>query len=464
MTRRRPALLLFLLFLSSCDGCNGKKKWDPAGIPELDRVQVLPSTVHAAPGATFQLEARVLDPAERVVDVEAYSQISIAWSAGTDLFPQNDRNPVTVKLPNAPGTVISDVRATVRRVVTRPGGTQESQVVSDPATIRLAQGTPGGQPTDRIFLEYVSGTPPSAVLLDARDEAGPECLEDWTLAVVGVADLGRNLAGGCPPGAEMAIFSVGREMEYRGPSGPSPWTSGRDDEKRDPLPPKWFRSVQVQVGVDADTGNVEGWGKLQVQEASELLDRNRAGIGVDWVGHFEHGRQVPVSDPGVACTTPSINEMLNPQWDVVTDKFLFVLFVPGIGDEGKGWTCQPQSDRQGQVIFIAWDEFTPSTLAHELGHALSLLGPYLNFANGHTNHLDGFTRANLMWSSGDFRVRTGRTHLSVGQVYRMNLHPKSLLNVYLDPVDRIERNCQEDLGPGVCPALAEDLGRTGSQP
>lgn len=463
MTRRRPSILLVvLLALASCDGCNGDGNgdtWDPAGIPELGQVEVVPRTVYAAPGTSFQLEARVTDPVGRIVDVRDYEQISIAWSAGTNLFPQNDENPVEVKVPNTPGAVISDVRATVRRVVNRPGGLEDSQVESDPATIRLAEAAPGGPATDRIVVEQVSGAPPAAVLLDARDEGGPDCLDDWTLAVAGTADLGRDLAGSCPSGAEIAIFAAGREMKFL---DSSPWTVGGDEETHDPLSPKWFRSVQVQVGVDADTGNVEAWGKLQIQEAEELLDRNRAGIGVEWVGHFEHKRDLPITDAEAACGTASVNAMLGPAWDVTSDKLLFVLFVPEIGDEGKGWACQPEAGWAGRVVFISWNGFTPSTLAHELGHTLSLRDPHLNFANGHTNPLQGFTRANLMWSSSDFRTRSNRTHLSVGQVYRMNLHPASLLNLVLEPGLRVERSCQPDLSQGVCPALAQDLGEVGS--
>jgi hypothetical protein len=109
-----------------------------------------------------------------------------------------------------------------------------------------------------------------------------------------------------------------------------------------------------------------------------------------------------------------------------------------------GLTCE--DDRN--IIFVGlWKK--PATLAHELGHSLSLLGDV-----GHTNELPGFAPQNVMWTGGSEL----RHHLSLGQVFRQNVDETSTLNRNGVRADA-ERSCVAPVPSKPCPPLALDWAR-----
>jgi hypothetical protein len=152
---------------------------------------------------------------------------------------------------------------------------------------------------------------------------------------------------------------------------------------------------------------------------------------------------------------------------------LNVYYVDG-SDDFRGLSCTWHQQRLQEVIYIFWEDHTPSTFIHELGHVLGLSLPSL----GHPDKVGGFDRTNVMTSGNDDYDPGGRTHLTVGQVFRMNATPGSWINwslKQLDPVNQIQAldplatrvreasaprlscQCGKDSPPGRCPTLVEDV-------
>jgi hypothetical protein len=88
--------------------------------------------------------------------------------------------------------------------------------------------------------------------------------------------------------------------------------------------------------------------------------------------------------------------------------------------------------------FIAMTPATPETLAHEIGHSLSLE----HYAAANTN---------IMWRFGI----AGRNNFTIGQVFRMNLNSTSSMNT-LNVRSGATRNCPDNTTNATCPAITLD--------
>jgi hypothetical protein len=112
-----------------------------------------------------------------------------------------------------------------------------------------------------------------------------------------------------------------------------------------------------------------------------------------------------------------------------------------------GESCE--GDRN--VIFIGTIANIAS-LAHELGHALSLFGDTETW--GHVNGVDGFTDENVMWGGGP----ATRDLFSLGQAFRFNVDIHSRLNVN-GVRTGATRDCPAKSATVDCPALGLDWTR-----
>ncbi len=452
---------------TACSHC-GIKDFDPPGIPQIGSVEIIPDTVYAAALTQYSLRARVMTPNGGIINVAAHPQITIEWKASGAAFELNGLNPVVVSVPDSPGTVVADMTATVTRDVNLQGGPQFSQITSDPAVLLITPQTGSG--SDWVETEYLPGAVPAVVVLDGLE--GSDCHNDIVIAVVGMAYLDRNLVDGATCAPEIAVFSEAREAKFHDRSSlmatpgarPPPWTTGDDHVGRTPLEPLLIRSVSVIVGFEVTTPpngtTFLDWGMEQVDLAFALMDGNRVGILLKHEKHHERKGGLPVSDLSTACSTDQINDVYLDliSEDIAIDPDLHLILVPQLPGDVKGFLCPEAADQKGRVIFISWAEYSPTTVVHEFGHALSLAAPYLDFGLGHTNFLTGFHRDNIMWDAVDLEVRSLQDHLSVGQIFRMNLHQKSWLNLTLPPESRVVTPCQTDLSAGKCPALSRDPG------
>ena len=129
-------------------------------------------------------------------------------------------------------------------------------------------------------------------------------------------------------------------------------------------------------------------------------------------------------------------------------------------------TMTGNSGPKPNIIFISLGARTPSTLVHELGHALGLQGP-----TGHTGPpglwgvdtaMTGFTPTNIMWTGLDPDEAAQQKHLSLGQAYRMNAANESWLHANGAAVSGSglsARACHAKswLDKAPCPPLAFDV-------
>lgn len=458
---RPAARVLPVMLLMACDHCDERVPTVTTPSPTLTAVEIVPRTVHAAPQSRFTLPARIKGKNGSSLALDAFDNLEIEWWASADVLVNPASNPVTVQLPSTPTTVV-EVRATVRRLSS--GGSSVLQQIQSPlAKIVVAPKATSPPSSDWVHVDHTSGELPRAVVIEGRDVSSGDAVEDWVLGVVGQARLERNLEA--PNGGELGLFAVDVEMKLHPPPTPAPWTAAYEEIDATGAGPVLFRELPVRVGLDVDPGNGAAWAEDQVNAAFELLAGTRVGIGAYWRGAFVHKRQdangdpLPVADPAAACSTANVQAAITP-YSITdpADPALYVLIVPSIASSGiRGWTCTPESNWSGRVVFLSRAGYGLTTLAHEVGHVLAMMYPDIETGQGHTNAVAGFDWSNLMWSFSSELNRARRDHLSVGQLYRMNADPQSWLNRLLPAGLQMLRDCQVTKDPGVCPALAADL-------
>lgn len=457
----RACAALSLLSVTGCL-CSGSASGSGSTSSEVEYVQIRPGLIHATPGSVFELEADVRGWKDKPLSVPASPNISIAWSS-PHVSPK-DASPTLVTVPEDPGTSF-----VIEGVVT---DSNTGDVFDAKTTVVITPKRPASPTTDWIAVEHIADNPPVAVLVTSPTADGP--VVDWSLAVVGEADLGRNFHASPPP-ADLALFAKDREMELRpgAEGGSSPWTASHDPVEADPMSSEEFRVLPVWNVLRKDSEKIGDTPAHEFRAATLAaafgkLNRNRVGLELDALGHFEHSLgDEAVINPSATCA--DIDSYIAPH--SITDPAapsLFVLYVSGIFfvptdtssvfDERTGWACIPHPDWTGRVILMSEKAGFASTLAHEIGHVLSLSVGYVS-GNGHVNGLPdpGFDHANLMWDSDQHQFSRPRNHLTLGQVYRMNAHPESWINHLLPTSEMFSRPCQISYEAGACPALVADL-------
>lgn len=434
-------------------------------VPSVDSVRVL-GPVYTAPDVEFALEAITKGRGGMLVPTAQYPEIAISWQPAS-LFSDPATNPASLKVPNTPGVDLS-VTATV---TVAPAGETPVTVVSPPQVVHIAPSIEGDH-SDWLFVEHPPGAPPAAAILRGMDGSTP--IHDWAVPVVGAVRLGKDVQGP----SQLALFAKDRSAVLlpsvipSTTSSPGPFKSGVDRVEEDPMPDRINRFVQVRIGADAPGNLTESQGKTELQHADALLNADRAGLELTWDGYFVHGGHeadgtpVGISDPYWACGTEIVDQLIGPAsgdasnpTKIEDTQSVFVLFVPDILTDVRGWACPPEADWAGRVVFLSRAEYSVTSLAHEIGHVLSLSAPWIDSGSGggHTNGLAGFDWSNLMWSFSALVYRVNRDRLTLGQVYRMNAQAGSWLNDQLPNI--LARPCGTD--PAVstnCPALSKDLG------
>lgn len=316
-------------------------------------------------------------------------------------------------------------------------------------------------PCDRIVQPVNRGSDASVLLLDARREAGAEgCSDDEVERSVQSEALENVLEpDGCR--SELGVFSEGDAAFFR--EELEDWSDACGDEVEAKLEPPVSAPMNVWLGV-SPLGPAFGWGELDpkdvvdqdVETALAIYDGNKTGIsfepkvvkveGEDWEKVYEVLEETPLlelfleavveEDPYYpACALPQRLEEIG--FYVPGELNVYYLPIPFTG-----LICE--DDRN--AIFMGMAK-KPTTLAHELGHALSLLGG----GAGHTNGIAGFDETNVMW----VKEPTPRDHFSLGQAFRQNLATSSILhqNGLRGPP---KRSCPPDEESPACPRLGLD--------
>lgn len=434
---------------------------------QVGLVEIIPPHVYVTPPPAdpsaptrFQLQVRVWDSKQELIpESDGYVP---NWEASEDWvsFVALDGHKAVVEISQYPPL---PYQVTVSAGI---GGTSSTD-----ATITILQ-DPTSITSDRILAKHTMGAAPSVAfvdgLLEIVDDA--KCIDDGTLAFVRVA-LPGNLVWGCQSAdAELSLFSSQSGMTYRNDIQWQPGEDVVDLEISQPdirkLPIKIWIAVQDdnlnEVDLAAFKKEVSDQAMLDVELANDILETNRVGITLAVVGDI----------PGYVDGMQNHYYKCIDQFAIRTSGVLNVYYVNNV-HLGRAHTCTRNEVQGEDIIHISWNLHSPTSLVHEIGHALALLMPG---RYGHTDYLEGFRVDNVMWGWLDDRQKKNRDHFSLGQAFRMNVDRYSWINhsPAVDPVtptvvasdgslardgNEIRIPCQcPDETKQPCPRLAADLG------
>jgi hypothetical protein len=325
-------------------------------------------------------------------------------------------------------------------------------------------GTP--QPSeDTLRIDGISGADDVVVMIDARTQAGPAgCTNDLVVRVTGVSSLGRNLLSAAGCNSEIAVFSSRHAMLLETPV--STWSDKSGDVHRPGLRPVIRVPVTVWIADRAAAAKAVD----ELNNANFLYAQNR--VGVRFVPTY---RDVSADPKAIEAIGKGIDVLPTGSRECRVDavkgsafhtpRTLNVYYVSASIAAGPftGRNCAitrtpsecPGTQfgkGDGNVTYIG-SEGNLATLAHELAHAFGLRP---SVCGGHTEHVAGFAADNLMQGAGS----PLRSHLSLGQVFRMNVQKDAwggtmLIENGLRPGPG--RECAPDKAGVQCPALGLDV-------
>jgi hypothetical protein len=315
---------------------------------------------------------------------------------------------------------------------------------------------------DRVVQNGNGDGDRSVILMDYRRFAGAGgCRVDVVQRSPGTLGVGNALAAaGCR--SEVSVFSARNSMQIR---ENAPWTDSCGDTVRFDLKPLLAAPMTLWVAIPSAVSFL-WWGEIDpskvVKEdlayASQAYDENKTGIGFD--ASFEK-----VSNDDWKKIQSLLPKALLASFQQSGEPVSTVCGIPGqletdgFYQKGRlnvyylplpftGMIC----DDDRNVIFVGLVK-KPATLAHELGHSFSLLGPL-----GHSNGAPGIGNDNIMW----VRESAPRDRFSLGQAFRENVDPKSTLNVNgvrSGPLRSCPPAATSSSTAGACPDLGLDWSR-----
>lgn len=356
-------------------------------VPTVQSIELSPGNVYAAPGDVFQVRARLLDGDGK--EIPEFFGFSPQWQA----TPDGALKVLSRERHFAVFEVAADAAGVITVTAEATPGVSTSQVIT------IVAATDGSQAF--ILAEHQAGSQASIVMIE---DGAADGWEPSRRAFVRIAPLGSlNDPPNNPPGG-LLLFSAGREMAY----APAAWTPNPPADLADfvspvaadpvrigrPLAPPLDIPLDVYIdpsapGDDWNAITAEAIARIHVADASRIFAANRAGVT------FSVAQVQPLNPVVDDCS-----DYLDP---VVAARHN-VFYVDMGGDTG--FTC---NDAQGHTrIFISSRNPFPTTLAHELGHLLSL------------GEMDDLGEHNLMKQGDNDEPRLRRSRLSLGQVCALN--------------------------------------------
>jgi hypothetical protein len=298
------------------------------------------------------------------------------------------------------------------------------------------------EPCDVVKLQGNQGADNAVVLLDGRDGVDA-CENDGIRRGVDSTVVGNVKTKGACSSSVVGVFSRDNAMAML---EDPPWTDVCGDEVVASLGPAWDMPVNLWLGKLMFLPDPGPLATQDLLAANAVYDENKTGIAF-----VEKQRKPLPTDPitlakvafacqglgGLESAGLYVKDQLNVYYGPVTV------------------TGQSCDDRNMVLIGPAAND---TTLAHELGHALSLHGDEQEW--GHSNDVPDMTPANIMWV-GDSQARK---HFSLGQAFRFNVNKLSMLNQN-GSRQGPERDCPPKPLEGApepdfeCPGLALDWSR-----
>ena len=303
--------------------------------------------------------------------------------------------------------------------------------------LRFCDGKPG-IPQDRIKLQDLSGTPTPTVLLNGRRSDG--CIDEKRKAAVETHTGNSNIFlenmlsnGSCY--SEASIFLEDRAMRLKVIDTTAPtWTDAPGDiVPVDMIQPPIQVPVNLWVIWPDDKAPNEPQGivdtitaaRTDLDEANTLYGDTQSGIQF-FMPNGSPGVSIDSNFWSATCDDAETLAGLPQRYVTGQLNVYYVGYPPSQEpNQARGWHCV--HDDQNVIIIRAAIELR-ATLAHELGHALSLQ----SHAEDLSNQLDEnghqvFTRENIMWSTFSTNDVDNRHKLTKGQSFRGNVYEGSAL-------------------------------------
>ena len=369
----------------------------------------------------FALYVRLWDENGDIIpEVDGYVP---SWTASEDWvqFVEQSGHSVVVEIVNNPPVTHEvTVSAEVDGVLSDPSAT----ITVIPETYVSAE--------DKVLASHAEGNPAAVALVDGLRSDGTDlaCVNDEVLVFVRAVQAG-NLVWGCEnPQGQVVVFATDKALIYQ----PAVlWQVAQDivdvaPQQADPLP----LPVAMWTAVYDPTATATELAQLRnevsqlikdfdVELANDILRSNRVGVELTIVGGFPE----PIDGDDHAYTCQDDPTQL-------TNGVLNIYYVNEILGANRGIYCTRDQARPEDAIYISRGAHSPTSLVHEIGHALSLLtpGPF-----GHTDNLSGFRVDNLMWAWLDDTQKKNRDHFSLGQAFRMNVDAYSWINHSFAPAE-----------------------------
>jgi hypothetical protein len=410
--------------------------WTNVGIDPAGTFEVLPSVsvilfFRAPFPSSFQISVNgtLLEETSDLTRQQALEAQNLGYwylysgsMANPDFSSPGDPNWWVIVAPAPSLRITSGFNISVVDVSNNPTFTG-TNAVSLPMPVAISLGIP-----DWIALANNASHDNAYVLLDSRRDSG--CSQYEVFRGTSIVNVGSVLApSGCT--SEVVVFSQGQAMILDSPQ--NTWTNNlRDLVTEDLSHPSW------QVPVNTWLLNNSQPDVLDISSANSIYDSSRAGISFTEIPHNVAGNTSLITmlgDLSHFCDNSPLMALESSQFFVAGQiNVYYVTFSPSTFD---GLTCA-QTPRN--VIAIGTNEVS-TTLAHELGHSLSL---------SHTNGVQGFTTSNLMWGGG---MQDGG--LTGGQGFRANVNKTSSINMNQVRHGWL-RDCPDGTTSDTCPALTFD--------
>jgi hypothetical protein len=399
---------------------------DEGRLAAVATVEIVPPIIHTTPNVQLQVAAI----ARNAEGTPMADPGAINWSGGGVTFSSNHTNPTTV---TAAASGQKSISATIG------GKTGTATLVVGPA---IQTGD------DRITIPHVDAGPVEAVLIDANDAgdavgAANKCTRDDLLyRLAGSATLGRNLTNGCMN--KLAVFAPGKALRFECQSGAGLpncsadltrlWSTGPDAVVRNLLSPVPVALV-VWSRVSAPLPDAELEAKGDANYATSIYADQRAAMAFNItpnVGGADGSVKYFVAPANTNDPCSGVEQSLGL---VAVAGSVNVVYVEDIifgGASGpRGLTCERPIGRP-PIIVMSYLRKAPTTLAHELAHAMGLMPSFFNdWHGGHTWGVPGFDITNLMWTEEN-GTALPRDQISLGQAFRMHVDARSWVNVQRD--------------------------------
>lgn len=447
--RVRTALLSSILVGScqcGCPDCPDDPEDGNTPVPPVAAsLEVIPDSVHVRAGEEFTLVA--------LPRTSTGSPVSEEWGldpdwevtpAGGFTKTLDEGHRVTLAIHPATSTSVLTVVASL------PGGIEgQAKIVVFPANTsgQVAYGGANLAATTPSWIrsQHADRQIPEVVLVRGANATTGGCLVFEPLAFAGAGFLGDITSQTACSLDRSLLFSPSTESLLRKPPwGPNaemlnfdspPVFGGPIDEAIEgPI------EVQVSIWIATPGTGLKDRALDQLALANEIFEENR--VGMLFVPRTIDGEQGPfvIRDLEVStseferCKKVNLDEYFQDTAagigaDARYKKDLNI-FYASLPTNVRAEVCPPgpPTAAYGRVIYVNAGYEAYTSLAHELGHALSLRWPL----GGHTHELGevigGFDSSNLMWSTSDDDAAEGRVHVSLGQAFRMNVDVRSWVN------------------------------------